>query len=406
MSGAPLNAAPPQETLEAREQGQCRICLEYGGPDLIAPCLCKGSGKWVHRRCLDYWRARGQGSRTFTHCPNCHFAYLMELMRAPTETEQRLRERRRAVLRQAAVHFLLGVLLSQLLLCIVAVLIRLVDSDEELVDIMPFWSPVLPGESKRSFFQAFRYHKTTYYFASVVFCLAMTGLGVIIYYTAKLCAKCCARRGRGDGHQCDFDCCDVYCDTCCCCSQRSDYGSRSVFIYNTGGYHGHHGGDCCCTDCCDSCCNAPCCDNCCDNCPTFSSSGSSFGSGGSGGSSNNNNGGVLAVVFLVILAFLVLIGLFFAMAALVAWIQKVAQKYVALKELQVLTGEYIVKDLSELEKQYNNGQNGQDLEQGQQNIEDIQPSAPPAPLWVPMMPEEVQTNLYRDLQAVYGIEAR
>lgn len=406
MSGAPLNAAPPQETLEAREQGQCRICLEYGGPDLIAPCLCKGSGKWVHRRCLDYWRARGQGSRTFTHCPNCHFAYLMELMRAPTETEQRLRERRRAVLRQAAVHFLLGVLLLQLLLCTVAVLIRLVDSDEELVDIMPFWSPVLPGESKRSFLQAFRYHKTTYYFASVVFCLAMTGLGVIIYYTAKLCAKCCARRGRGDGHQCDFDCCDVYCDTCCCCSQRSDYGSRSVFIYNTGGYHGH-GGDCsCCTDCCDSCCNAPCCDNCCDNCPTFSSSGSSFGSGGSGGSSNNNNGGVLAVVFLVILAFLVLIGLFFAMAALVAWIQKVAQKYVALKELQVLTGEYIVKDLSELEKQYNNGQNGQDLEQGQQNLEDIQPSAPPAPLWVPMMPEEVQTNLYRDLQAVYGIEAR
>ena len=104
-----------------------------------------------------------------------------------------------------AVHFLLGVLLSQLLLCIVAVLIRrdksdgevgrgpkwcwlwlavemlhwhypgpppalhiwmslvirtyknhpaetfgllrLVDSDEELVDIMPFWSPVLPGEA-------------------------------------------------------------------------------------------------------------------------------------------------------------------------------------------------------------------------------------------------------------------
>ena len=106
-----------------------------------------------------------------------------------------------------AVHFLLGVLLLQLLLCTVAVLIRrdksdgevgraqsgagcdwlwrcctgitrdaplpyifeclwlsehirttnpaetfgllrLVDSDEELVDIMPFWSPVLPGEAR------------------------------------------------------------------------------------------------------------------------------------------------------------------------------------------------------------------------------------------------------------------
>lgn len=321
----------------------------------------------------------------------------MELVRAPTETEQRLRERRRAVLRQAAVHFLLGVLLLQLFLCTVAVLIRLVDSDEELVDIMPFWSPVLPDESKRSFLQAFRYHKTTYYFASVVFCLAMTGLGVIIYYTAKLCAKCCARRGRGDGRQCDCDCCDVFCDSCC---WRSDHGGRAVFIYNTGGYRGHtHGGEClCCADCCDLCVN----ERCCDSCPTFPSGGS-FGSGGSSGSgsSNNNNNGLLAVVFLVILAVLVLIGLFFAMAALVAWVQKVVQKYLALKELQVLTGEYIVKDLSELEKQYK----GQDLE-AQQNLDDIEPSAPPAPTWVPMMPQEVQTNLYRDLQAVYGIETR
>ena len=33
------------------------------------------------------------------------------------------------------------------------------------------------------------------------------------------------------------------------CWSLRDYGSRSVFIYNTGGYHGH-GGDCsCCTDC-------------------------------------------------------------------------------------------------------------------------------------------------------------
>lgn len=96
-----------------------------------------------------------------------------------------------------AVHFLLGVLLLQLLLCTVAVLIRSVDSDEELVEIMPFWSPVrpgVPGESKCSSLQAFGYHKTTYYFASVVFSLAMTGLGVVIYYAAKLCAKCCARK--------------------------------------------------------------------------------------------------------------------------------------------------------------------------------------------------------------------
>lgn len=36
--------------------------------------LLPGTTKWVHRKCLDQWRANGQGRRTFTHCPNCQFA--------------------------------------------------------------------------------------------------------------------------------------------------------------------------------------------------------------------------------------------------------------------------------------------------------------------------------------------
>jgi len=37
---------------ESDEQRQCRFCLEEDG-EMIAPCLCKGSTKWVHRECLD-----------------------------------------------------------------------------------------------------------------------------------------------------------------------------------------------------------------------------------------------------------------------------------------------------------------------------------------------------------------
>ncbi|XVF23196.1 hypothetical protein REPUB_Repub13aG0016400 [Reevesia pubescens] len=36
---------------------QCRICLDIGGDDLIAPCHCKGTQKYVHRSCLDNWRS-------------------------------------------------------------------------------------------------------------------------------------------------------------------------------------------------------------------------------------------------------------------------------------------------------------------------------------------------------------
>uniref|UniRef100_A0A803M9T4 RING-CH-type domain-containing protein n=1 Tax=Chenopodium quinoa TaxID=63459 RepID=A0A803M9T4_CHEQI len=39
------------------EQPQCRICLEIEGEDLIAPCHCKGTQKYVHRSCLDNWRS-------------------------------------------------------------------------------------------------------------------------------------------------------------------------------------------------------------------------------------------------------------------------------------------------------------------------------------------------------------
>ncbi|CAK9049332.1 Vignain (Bean endopeptidase) (Cysteine proteinase EP-C1) [Durusdinium trenchii] len=43
------------------ELGQCRICLEEGG-DLIQPCACEGSMRWVHAECLaEWWKHRSAG---------------------------------------------------------------------------------------------------------------------------------------------------------------------------------------------------------------------------------------------------------------------------------------------------------------------------------------------------------
>nr|XP_025682429.1 uncharacterized protein LOC112783615 isoform X2 [Arachis hypogaea] len=56
----PIPVSDPSEIdLEAgpTEQIQCRICLETDGRDFIAPCKCKGTAKYVHRECLDHWRA-------------------------------------------------------------------------------------------------------------------------------------------------------------------------------------------------------------------------------------------------------------------------------------------------------------------------------------------------------------
>jgi RING-variant domain len=62
------------------ERKCCRICLdeEDEGNDnddpMIAPCMCKGSSKWVHRSCLDSWRTN-EPDRAFAQCTECRYSY-------------------------------------------------------------------------------------------------------------------------------------------------------------------------------------------------------------------------------------------------------------------------------------------------------------------------------------------
>ena len=84
----PITDPSDEIDLEAgpTEQTQCRICLDtdgnftflsiskqlyaqnvilswpynsflFSGRDFIAPCKCNGTSKYVHRHCLDHWRA-------------------------------------------------------------------------------------------------------------------------------------------------------------------------------------------------------------------------------------------------------------------------------------------------------------------------------------------------------------
>ena len=97
MSGAPLNTAP-QETLEAgREQGQCRInAVSAWSMDQIF--LLHAEKGVANGFIVVVWT----GGRVVKGLALSFIVQivirLMDLMRAPTETEQHLRERRRAVL--------------------------------------------------------------------------------------------------------------------------------------------------------------------------------------------------------------------------------------------------------------------------------------------------------------------
>ncbi|XP_024184820.1 E3 ubiquitin-protein ligase MARCHF8 isoform X2 [Rosa chinensis] len=58
------------------EQPQCRICLDNEGEDLIAPCHCRGTQKYVHRSCLDNWRSTKEGF-AFAHCTECREVFIL-----------------------------------------------------------------------------------------------------------------------------------------------------------------------------------------------------------------------------------------------------------------------------------------------------------------------------------------
>jgi len=58
----------------------CRICYSETNPitkakDLISPCNCMGSVKYVHYTCLKIWRIKGKAFSDIKKCEQCHGFY-------------------------------------------------------------------------------------------------------------------------------------------------------------------------------------------------------------------------------------------------------------------------------------------------------------------------------------------
>ena len=57
----------------------CRICLDEEDTldELISPCRCSGSSKYVHIDCLQKWRNTSRGQRGENICMECHTEYII-----------------------------------------------------------------------------------------------------------------------------------------------------------------------------------------------------------------------------------------------------------------------------------------------------------------------------------------
>jgi hypothetical protein len=101
---------------------QCRTCFEDDDrKNLIAPCSCKGGSRYIHRRCLDEWRA--QGDEQLRKCGVCHFEYILD--------EEESNPRKRKVLHKAIAWdmgvFFCGFILVTILFIVLVLLLDFVN---------------------------------------------------------------------------------------------------------------------------------------------------------------------------------------------------------------------------------------------------------------------------------------
>ena len=140
------------------EPAQCRICLDDDHVrNMISPCSCSGTSKFVHRACLDEWRAQERVPSAFTHCPTCHFEYI-------TDSADDIRDRPARVC-QFALHVVrdigLSMALVQLVICGIAKAIQLLDTSCKVPAALPSSWP--------------------YYISSVPIFLFLVGFGAAVH---------------------------------------------------------------------------------------------------------------------------------------------------------------------------------------------------------------------------------
>lgn len=327
---------------------ECRLCFESKGEDFIAPCRCSGTSRWVHRGCLDRWRACGTHRTAFTTCGVCSFAYSLQLVREEYD-ESQIRHRQRRLVRKLVSKLCLITVLTQVLLVAAAVLIRILDTGGVFLKLFNF--PEQPAWFGRSPLWIVTYHMNTYYLASLLCCgMSVSLLFLLVIWLAS----------------CGFP----------ICRNSAAFNDSVQFVQSF------------CTGCCDGPSAAAQSMNswtCCVVCAM--------------------DGEMALIALAVAIAAVLVFAVFVVFAAILMGLQRAVGKVLEVRELRVLASEYIVEDLAECQPPVNFSEQEAfagvlettgDLAAPDQEAMDLEAGA------VPRTSSAVQESLAKDLHALRG----
>lgn len=262
----------------------CRICLdETERFDVIAPCLCSGSSKWIHRSCLDKWRCTKENA--FSKCTECLAPYQLQCL-SGENTERASFKRQIRFICYIIKDLLIALLVTQTIIIIFGLLAYSIDKKDHTLE-------------KQFHFES--HPILFYYLVGLVVVLAMIGMSYSMCYQNN-----CNTVSPGP----------CFCD----CPYCLYMGPSDVPLCpgcNCAGVN--------CTEC--ACCNS------CDGAGCMACDCSGLGAEAAG-------------LLLVLLAIFAFIGLFISIFAGIVFTQYIVRKHLHFLGKRTMAEDYIVKDLA------------------------------------------------------------
>lgn len=319
----PMISSPP-----VPKDAQCNICGK--GPneraDMIRPCNCAG---YVHRKCLDNWRATQPNA--FTKCQLCNFKYIFEQVTEKEEDEKTKKCKQhkfRALVARDVIFVFLGI---QLIIVGLAVLIWLLDGKQHFGDA--YEREKFPDKyqcdegSLIKFFGCPRYFGKSFYYACglIVFLFTIGFTAMTSYFCCSgenACGECCSQSGCSGCYWDSWDCFYLW----YCCSGNG--GGNSYYSGSSSG----------CQLCCESC---QCADASCSNAGNCNCGDCD---GGGGGDAAAFILMFFLVVAVIVVAIFVVIGVWIVLFAIVSAIQRILQKHMHVLQKRELCKKWVVED--------------------------------------------------------------
>uniref|UniRef100_A0A8R7Q4A6 RING-CH-type domain-containing protein n=1 Tax=Triticum urartu TaxID=4572 RepID=A0A8R7Q4A6_TRIUA len=254
------------------------------GRDFIAPCKCKGTSKYVHRDCLDHWRAVKEGF-AFSHCTTCKAPYYLRV-HVHTDRKWRTLKFRFFVTRDILFIFAL----VQFVISALAYLVHFIDGYQQ------YWLRTAWG---------FDNEVTFYYICGALLFFALLGLsGCFI--------TCYDRRVRSDLAQP----CRELCLCCCQPGMCADCHLPGTLCMWTD-----------CTTCFEGCAT------------TAGECGGCLGGAGEAGLP------LLLIMGVIVLGLFTVVGIFYSVLVATMVGQRIWQRHYHILAKRMLTKEYVVEDV-------------------------------------------------------------